>query len=186
METKIWNAQTGRRRLLDLIREKAYSEGKEFTLASGKKSRFYINCKTVTLDPEGLWLLSHLICDTLAPRKITALGGLTLGADPIAAGAAAVSYSRQQPLKAFIVRKEAKGHGAQKQIEGMLTPQDRICVVEDVVTTGGSTKKALEAIEAAGLSATSILTIVDREDEDAAWLRQDPRFTALFRLSELK
>lgn len=175
-----------RSRLLQLFRERAYREGPGFTLASGKPSTFYVDCKTITLDGEGLWLLSNLIVETIRPRKITAIGGLTLGADPIAAGAAVAAQQAGYTLKAFIVRKETKGHGTQKQIEGQLTAADRICVVEDVVTTGGSTKKALDALQEAGFRAEMILAVVDREDEDASWLRKDPRYLPLFRLNEVR
>lgn len=181
-----FDLKTGRNRLLQLVRERAYREGPAFKLASGKESNFYVNCKEITLESEGLWLLSHLIVETLRPRGITAIGGLTLGADPIAAGAAVAAHQAGYALRPFIVRKETKGHGTQKLVEGTISPKDKICVVEDVVTTGGSTKKALEAVEAAGCQAAVILTIVDREDPDADWLRRDPRFVPLFRLSEIR
>ncbi len=183
---KNWNSKTGRERLRQLIRERAYSEGKTITLASGKQSNFYLDCKQITLDGEGLWLLSNLIVEEVRSRGITALGGLTLGADPIAAGAALAAHEVDYSLKAFIVRKAAKEHGKQKRIEGSLTANDRICVVEDVVTTGGSAKQAIEVLEEAGHKIELIITIVDREDSDADWLRKDPRFLPLFRLSEIR
>src|SRR5262245_13864449 len=102
-----------RARLLEIVRAKAYKEGR-FVLASGKVSDYYLDCRLVTLDPEGLYLYARLILAELRETDVVAVGGLTLGADPIGAGVAALSHLEGHPLRAFIVRKEAKAHGTQK------------------------------------------------------------------------
>ncbi|MBI4564963.1 MAG: orotate phosphoribosyltransferase [Planctomycetes bacterium] len=150
-----------RRRLLGLIREKALRRG-TFTLASGKTSDYYLDCRLVTLDPEGLYLMSRLILHDLAGAGVEAVGGLTLGADPIAAGVAVLSHLEGRPVRAFIVRKETKAHGTQKRIEGSLEPGARVAIVEDVMTTGGSAKQAIEEVEKAGAKVVKVYCLIDR------------------------
>lgn len=153
-------------RLLELLRVKAFAE-REVTLSSGKKSNFYIDCKQVSLDAEGACLIGELfhavICE-VAPKAI-AVGGLTLGADPLATATSVLSFQKQpaRPLGAFIVRKEPKGHGTNQFLEHAgIAPGSEVVVVEDVVTTGAATIKALERARDAGLVPVHALALVDR------------------------
>jgi orotate phosphoribosyltransferase len=165
-----FDAARARARLLEIVREKALTRG-TFTLASGKTSDYYLDCRLVTLDPEGLFLLSRLILDDLKDTPVAAVGGLTLGADPIAAGVAALSHLEGRPVRAFLVRKETKGHGTQKRIEGAPIAGSRVAVVEDVMTTGGSAKEAIAQAEAAGAKVERVYCLVDRLEGGAAELK---------------
>lgn len=153
-------------RLLELLLVKSfqYREDPPFTLASGKTSPYYVNCKAVTLSPEGLTLIGALGYEALRGLDLTATGGLTLGADPIACAIAQHSFGRSHPMAAFVVRKEAKGHGMQRFLEGELEPASRVAVVDDVITTGGSTLTAIERIRAAGHTVEHAVVLVDREE----------------------
>ena len=171
-----------RDRLLSLLVEKAVTFG-DFTLASGRKSSYYLDSRLVTLDAEGAWLVAVSILETLTREGIRAkaIGGLTLGADPIAGAVAAVSHSRGEGMKGFIVRKEAKGHGTGRRIEGSLSPGDEVVVVDDVVTTAGSTLAAIRAVEEAGCKVAAVVCVVDREEggtEALKGYRFYPLFTA--------
>ena len=174
-----------RKRLLALLREHSLMFG-EFTLASGRKSNFYFDSKKTTLRPEGAYRVAAEMLQLLDREDIVAdaVGGLTLGADPIVCPMAALSHRTERPLRAFIVRKEAKGHGTTRQIEGDLEPGSKVVVVDDVVTTAGSTLKAIEAAEQAGHEVVAVLCIVDREQGGAKALARWP-FFALFRRSEI-
>ena len=155
-------------RLLELVRTRAYEDGLDVVLASGKRSTFYIKGKKITLHPEGLWLVARLMLRELESLPaVTAVGGLTLGADPIAAAVAALSHETGQNLGAFLVRKEAKGHGVGGRIEGDLAPGQKVAIVEDTITTGGSAQKAIEAVREAGAEPVVVLAVADREDADA-------------------
>jgi orotate phosphoribosyltransferase len=158
-------------RLRALVRERAY-ERREVTLASGKTSDFYIDGKQVTLDPEGARLLARIILRGLDGQPVDAIGGLTIGADPIAGAVIAASADTARPLKGFIVRKQAKAHGKQRQIEGPLRGGDRAVVVEDVVTTGGSILDAVRAVEEYGCQVTGIIVLVDRQEGGREALEQ--------------
>jgi orotate phosphoribosyltransferase len=152
-----------RRELHALLAERAFTFG-DFVLTSGRHSDFYFNGKQVTLDGRGLYLASLLILERCRELRIDAIGGLTLGADPIAAGVAALS-GRGDPVRAFIVRKEAKEHGTGRLIEGPpLREGDRVMVVDDVITTGGSLLKAADALQEAPVEIVEALAIVDREE----------------------
>ena len=131
-------------------------------LTSGKTSSFYIDAKMTTLDPEGAALTARLVLETLEPYEIDAIGGFTLGADPIVSAVAAMSTETGRPLPAFIVRKEPKKHGERKMIEGPFQKGWKVAVVDDVVTTGGSTLKACKAVEEEGGEVVLTLTLVDR------------------------
>jgi orotate phosphoribosyltransferase len=145
--TKPFDPKAGKNRLLQLVRERAYKDGIDIVLASGKRSTFYINGKKVSLHPEGLWLIAKLLLEKLKGYPgITAVGGLTIGADPLASAVAALSFETGQNLKAFLVRKEAKGHGTASLIEGDLDKGEKVAILEDTVTTGGSAKKAIDAV----------------------------------------
>jgi orotate phosphoribosyltransferase len=176
-----------KQRLLTLVRERAYKEGIDIVLASGKRSDFYINGKKVSLHPEGLWLIGRLLLDRLRRYpEVTAVGGLTLGADPIASAVAALSHETGQNLKAFLVRKEPKGHGTGSRIEGDLSPGEKVAIVEDTVTTGGSASKAIAAVQEVGAVPVVVLTIADREDPDAAAFRRQWKVEPLVTLSEIR
>lgn len=174
-------------RLLQLIRERAYKDGIDIVLASGKRSDFYINGKKVTLHPEGLWLIGKLLLEKLGRYpEITAVGGLTLGADPIASAVAALSHETGQNLAAFLVRKEAKGHGTGSRIEGDLEKGQKVAIIEDTVTTGGSALKAIEAVLEAGAVPVVVMAIADREDPDADAFRRHYKVESLVTLSEIR
>jgi orotate phosphoribosyltransferase len=166
MDFQVPDMEKIRRRLLDLILEHAfqYSETAGFKLAHGGTSQFYFNCKKVTLDPEGQFLIGNLVFDRLSDLEIDAIGGLTLGADPIATAAAYSSWLRGRPLQSFIVRKASKDHGIIAPIEGKVKAGDRVAVVDDVVTTGSSTIQAITACRQAGLEVVGVLALVDRQE----------------------
>lgn len=154
-------------RLSELVRERSYREG-DFTLASGKKSKFYIDLKATTLHPEGASLIGVLVVEAIkrSGLAIQAVGGLTLGADPIATAVSVVGYQLGEFWPAFIVRKEPKGHGTARYIEGTenLTPYAKVLVLEDVITTGGSSLLAIERLKEAGYQPQAVLTIIDRQE----------------------
>ncbi len=155
-------------KLKELILERAfqYSEKPIFKLVHGGMSNFYFNCKKITLDPEGQFLIGNIIFDMIKDLEVKAIGGLTLGADPIAMAVSYTSWLKGKPINAFVVRKEPKGHGAMTQIEGNVTVGDRVVVVDDVITTGGSTIKAIEVCKSAGLEICKVIVLVDREEMD--------------------
>jgi len=185
--TTSFDPASAKTRLLELIRERAYKDGIDIVLASGKRSDFYINGKKVSLHPEGLWLIAKLLLDKLkAYPEITAVGGLTLGADPLASAVAALSYESGQNLSAFLVRKEAKGHGTGSRIEGDLAAGQKVCIIEDTVTTGGSAKKAIDAVLEVGAVPVVVMAIADREDPDAAPFRAEHKVECLVTLSEIR
>ncbi len=151
-------------RLIQIIKEKSLQRNVDRVLASGRKSSYYIDAKMTTLDPEGADLVARLVLEKIKPYKVDAIGGYTLGADPIVSAVAVLSFQTKQPLPAFIVRKESKKHGEMKMIEGPFKRGWRVVVVDDVVTTGGSTLKACRAVEKAGGKVALALTIVDRQE----------------------
>lgn len=153
-------------RLLDLLLSRAfrYSPEKNFQLTSGKKTAHYIDCKTVSLDPEGAYLIGLAIFNRIKDLPVEGVGGMTLGADPIATAVSLVSFLNKKPIPAFIVRKEAKGHGNRQQIEGSIKPGAKVVVVEDVVTTGGSTLRTLKVLRKEGYSILKVITLVDRKE----------------------
>lgn len=174
-----------RERLRAILKEQSLMFG-DFTLASGKKSNFYFDSKRTTLLPEGAWLTARAVLRLVRERGIAAdaIGGLTLGADPIVCPVAALSHAEGPPLRAFIVRKEAKEHGTGRRIEGNLAPKSRVIVVDDVVTTAGSTMKAIEAAEEEGHTVVAVICLVDREQGGAARLAAYP-FFPLFTKAEI-
>lgn len=160
---------TNRQRLLQLLSERSYSE-REVTLVSGKKSNFYVDCKQTTLNAEGQLLLGRLFLAEIdayerrTGRTLGGVGGLTLGADPIATAISMTSALAGRPIDAFIVRKEAKGHGTGAWLEGCnhFEAGSEFVVVEDVATTGASALKAVERVRAAGYTVKLVLCLVDR------------------------
>ncbi len=151
--------------LIQLLAERSAKQG-QFTLASGKQSNFYIDARLTTMSPEGLSIIGPLGLATL--RKVgwdvDAIGGLTLGADPISYAISYASAGSNHPLKAFSVRKEAKAHGTGKLVEGPLTPGDRVVVIEDVITTGDSALRAIEAVRNAKATVSGLMALIDREE----------------------
>ncbi len=155
-----------KKRLLTLIIEKAfkYSDTPSFTLASGKMSTYYIDCRKVTHSAEGKVLIGKIMHEMIKALRIHAAGGLTMGADPIACALSYASFVQGSPVASFSIRKEPKGHGLKKQVEGDVREGDRVAIVEDVITTGGSTIKAIAAARNEGLDVVKVLALVDREE----------------------
>jgi len=149
-----------------MVRNKALQFG-DFTLASGKKAKYYLDGKQVTLDSTGARLVGEGILDLLGDELPQAVGGMSIGADPITAAIVTIAGVRGRELSGFMVRKEAKGHGAQRYIEGPVQPGDRVAIVEDVVTTGGSSLQAIERCEEFGLTVTRVIAIIDRMEGGA-------------------
>jgi orotate phosphoribosyltransferase len=152
-------------RLVALLAERSARQG-QFTLASGKQSKYYVDARLTTMSPEGLSVIGPLALSTLRQSgwEIDAVGGLTLGADPISYAISYASADSLRPLRAFTVRKEAKSHGTGKIIEGPFKEGDRVAVIEDVITTGGSALRAIEAVRAANGIVAGVLALVDREE----------------------
>ena len=153
--------------LIDLVREKALKFG-DFTLASGKKAKYYLDGKQVTLDSTGARLVAEGMLDLIGPKLPKAVGGMAIGADPITAAIITIAGVRGLELKGILVRKEAKGHGTNQYIEGPVKPGDDVVIVEDVVTTGGSSLLAIERVEAFGLKVAGVIAIIDRMEGGAA------------------
>ncbi len=151
--------------LITLLAERSARCGR-FKLASGKESDFYVDARLTTMSPEGLALIGPLALSTLRKTgwEVDAVGGLTLGADPISYAISYASATSDHPLRAFTVRKEAKGHGTGKLLEGPVGEGDRVAIIEDVVTTGGSALRAIEVIRNAKASVAGVLALVDREE----------------------
>jgi orotate phosphoribosyltransferase len=152
-------------RLTELLAERSAKRGR-FVLASGRESEFYVDARLTTMSPEGLSLIGPLALSVIADQQWMAdsVGGLTLGADPISYAISYASAASSHPLRAFTVRKEPKGHGTGKLVEGPFREGDRVVVVEDVITSGGSAMRAASAVSAAGGRVLGILAVVDREE----------------------
>lgn len=160
--------------LIEFICRKSfqYSEKPIFKLVSGRMSQFYINCKPTTLHPRGMFLVGHLMFEAIKDKDVSAVGGLTFGADPIAVATAFASELGGKPLKAFSIRKTRKDHGIVKWIEGDITPGERVVVIDDVATTGGSTIKAIERARAEGMEVVKAVILVDRQEGGLENIRQ--------------
>ena len=174
-----------RRSLLERLAQEAYRRG-QFTLASGRESEHYVNCKPVSLSGSGLALISSGMLDHVDAQAV-AVAGLTLGADPLVSGVAMAAALVDRSLDALIVRKQAKGHGTGAWLEGPLPQKGAlITVLEDVVTTGGSSLKAVHQLREAGFVVNRVITLVDREEGGAAAMAAaDLELVSLFRLSEV-
>jgi orotate phosphoribosyltransferase len=175
-------------RLADIIRKRSFGRG-EITLASGRKSDFYFNLKPTMLDPEGAALLAELSLDALKDQQVDYIGGLEMGAVPLAGAIAQLSWLKGHPIAAFFVRKKPKEHGARLSVEGLARGESlqgkRIVIVEDVTTTGGSAVKAVEAVRDAGGEVALVFTMVDREEGAAeAFASANIPFRALYRAGE--
>lgn len=180
-----------RARLIELIKSRSFQEGPEFKLASGKTSTFYFNMKPTMLDSEGAYLVASLILDQLEGTDVDLIGGLEMGAVPIASSVAAVAFTEGRKLPAFFVRKQAKEHGTQSLVEGLAKGESmvgkKLVVVEDVTTTGGSALKAAEALKAAGAEIVTVITIVDRLDGAAeAFAAAGLKFEPLLTLADFR
>jgi len=154
-----------KQRLARIILEKSYREG-DFVLTSGRKSEYYFDCKPTALHPEGSYLLGSIFCDMLAGIDVQGVGGMTLGADPLVSSVTVMSYINKRQLPGFIVRKQSKGHGTNQFLEGLTNfmPGDKVAMLEDVVTTGGTLLKACERVRDAGLEIVAVLAVLDRQE----------------------
>lgn len=163
--------QENRRKLARLLLSRSYREG-EFTLASGRKSDYYFDCRITSLSAEGSWLIGSLFNDLLADVDISGVGGMTMGADPLVSAVTTLSWRSGRKLDGLLVRKEAKGHGTRQYVEGLanFNPGDSVAVLEDVVTTGGSLLKACNRIADSGLKIALTCAILDREEGGGAAL----------------
>jgi len=156
-------------RLINLVIEKAfeYSEEPVFKLVSGKISNYYFNCKTVALHPEGMYLIGNIIFDLIKDLNVKGIGGLTLGADPIACAVSYTSHLKEKPIEAFVVRKTPKSHGirpGEQWIEGNVREGDRVVIIDDVITTGKSTIEAITRAKEAGLEVVKVIAFIDRQE----------------------
>jgi orotate phosphoribosyltransferase len=181
------------RRLLKLLKSLSYEEG-DFLLASGKRSTFYIDCKETTLNPEGMYLVGHLMYQRVLrisdiEANIEAIGGVSIGGDPLVCSTVIASYALRSPIPGFFIRKEPKGHGKNLWIEGAknLRKGMNVLILEDVVTTGGSTLKAIEKTQQAGLIVKGVIALLDRlEGGREAIEAQGLSFTSIFTLDDIK
>jgi orotate phosphoribosyltransferase len=177
-----------RARLAEIIRKRSFGRG-EITLASGRKSDFYFNLKPTMLDPEGAALLAELTYEALKDDNLDFVGGLEMGAVPLAGAIAQLSWIKGHPIAAFFVRKKPKEHGAKLAVEGLAKGESlqgkRIVIVEDVTTTGGSAMKAVEAVREAGGEIALVFTMVDREEgATEAFAEAGLQFRSLYRAGE--
>jgi len=181
------DAASARSRLLALLLEHAYRHSQEnaFQLTSGKKTADYIDCKKVSLDPEGAYLIGLEIFQRIKDLGAEGVGGMTLGADPMATAVSLISFIQKKAIPAFIVRKAPKGHGSRQQIEGRLKAGAPVVVLEDVVTTGGSTLRTLEVLKEAGHPVLKVIALVDRlEGGRTRIARAGAPFESLFTLND--
>ena len=159
------------------IQEVAHETGAllygDFTLASGKKSDRYYDGKQLTLHPEGAYLIGAEILDRLTGIDVDAIGGLVMGAIPIVTAVTVVSHLEGKPMPSFIVREEPKEHGTRKKIEGHFNKGSKVAIIDDVITTGGSVRKAIEAVEAEGCEVVKVIVIVDRNEGGSERLRKE-------------
>ena len=156
----------------------------DFTLTSGKKSKYYFDGKKVNLSPEGIYRVGKAIFDQLAGVEIDAVGGVPVGAYPMVAAVALVSHLEGKPIPAFIVREEAKEHGTKSKIEGHLEEGSRVAIVDDVVTTGGSLLRAIKAVEESNCQVVKVIVLVDRHEGGSDRLKEEGYdFSALLEIS---
>ena len=178
-------------RLIEIVRRRSYGSGVEIRLASGRTSNFYFNMKPTMLDPEGSYLLALLMLDAVKDWDCEMAGGLEMGAVPLAAAMAAVSFAEGSPVPAFFVRKQAKEHGTQSLVEGLPKGQSvagkRVVILEDVTTTGGSALMAIERVKADGAIVAGVITAVDRlEGASEAFAREGVVFRAILTAADFR
>ena len=170
----------GTRRIREIASEVGAFLTGEFTLTSGKKSNYYIDGKKITLSPEGAYLVGKAIFDEVVKIGVDAIGGVATGAYPIVTAVALVSHLEGKPIPAFIVREVPKEHGTMRKIEGHLKQGSRVAIVDDVLTTGGSVSRAIEAVEAAKCKVVKVIVLVDRHEGGSDRLKKEGYdFTAL-------
>jgi orotate phosphoribosyltransferase len=176
---------TARQRLREILIRESLLRG-DFVLASGQKSSFYLDVRRTSMHPEGASLCAELLLDAVKDLDIAAVGGPVLGAAPLVGALAAVSFRQGTPLPTFLVRKDAKGHGTAKLLEGHFPGDRPVALIEDVVTTGASVLRALAVVQGEGATVSRMVCVVDREQGGAeAFAEQNVEFRALFRVSEL-
>jgi len=161
------------KRILELVHETRALLYGEFTLSSGKKSDHYYDGKQLTLHPEGAYLIGEEILHRLAGIDVDAIGGLVIGAIPIVTAVTLVSHKEGKPIPSFIVREEPKEHGTRKKIEGQFRKGSKVAIIDDVITRGGSVKKAIDAVEAEGCEVVKVIVIVDRKEGGSERLRKE-------------
>ncbi len=174
--------------LIDLLCHKSFQYSPEpvFKLVSGQMSSFYVNCKPTSLSPRGMFLIGHLMLAALTADNLKGVGGLTFGADPIAVATAFASELQERPLNAFSIRKAQKDHGIVKWIEGDIAQGDRVAIIDDVATTGGSTIKAIERAQGEGVAVVQSVILVDRQEGGLDNIRRHvPDVTAIVTRDEL-
>jgi orotate phosphoribosyltransferase len=179
--------QDMRKRFFALLQEEALKKG-DFTLSSGKKSGYYLDGRVIPLTPEGAFLTAGIFLEMLKDALPDAVGGPTLGADPIAGALACLSHLRGTPVKTFIVRKASKGHGMQRQIEGpSIARGAEVVLVDDVATTGGALIEAKTALDNAGITVSRALVIVDRQENAESNLAASGlKLESIFKISEFE
>jgi len=153
-------------RLIELLLEKSfkYSQEPVFRLASGKMSNYYVDCRKTTHSCEGKYLIGHIVFNMIRDLEVQAIGRLTMGADPVACAVSFAAFLNDRHIASFSIRKEKKEHGLKKLVEGDVKQGDRVIIVDDVITTGGSTIKAIEAAGAEGFEVVKVIALVDREE----------------------
>jgi len=176
------NTESAKRILKIAYEVGAFLQG-DFTLASGKKSKYYFDGKKLTFSPEGAYQVGKVIFDELAEIGVDAIGGVATGGYPIATAVALISHLEEKPIPSFIVREEAKEHGTKRKIEGHLKEGSRVAIVDDVITTGGSISKAIEAVEAAKCKVVKVMVLVDRYEGGGDRLKREGYdFTSILHL----
>lgn len=175
-----------REKLKELLKKNSLKFG-DFILASGKRSNHYFDSKLTTLTAEGSYLVGKCFFEIIKRNNIEAdlIGGMTLGSDPIVTAVALISHIEGKPINAFIVRKEPKGHGTQNFLEGFVEKNQKAIIVDDVVTTGGSTFKAIEKAESFGLKVVAVIALLDREEGGGEELSKNYPFYPIIRKSEI-
>jgi orotate phosphoribosyltransferase len=166
--------------LIEIICKKSFKYTKEpsFKLVSGRMSQFYVNCKPTTLSPRGMFLVGHLVFENIQDLKPDGIGGLTFGADPMAMATAFVSELKGSPINAFSIRKTQKDHGIIRWVEGDIKPGQRVVIIDDVATTGGSTIKAIERAGSEGLNVVKAVILVDRQEGGLENIRQHVKYVS--------
>ena len=163
------SVRTMKKRLIDLVIERTFrfTDKPTFKLASGKMSSYYFNCKPTTLNSEGMYLIGNLLFDLIKSKKswkAKGVGGLTLGADAISNAIAHTFYLKGEQMESFVVRKEPKKHGTMLWVEGHVGKGDNVIIIEDVITTGGSTIKAIDRAKKCGLKVLGVIVLIDRQE----------------------
>lgn len=175
-----------RNELLQLMRAKSLFLG-EVVLSSGKKSNYYLDCKLTTLDAQGAFLTGHVLLELLRKNgiKADAIGGMSMGADPLVSAVSVVSHIEKTPLPGFLIRKEAKKHGRMKQIEGIGQKVKDVVIVDEVCTTGKATQEAIDAAESEGYNVVAVISLVDREEGGSDAFRKKYKYFSVFTATEL-